>query len=72
MNHFVTFVNRINHVKYNLDYWTVDDVVQIIRTGSMKLYDWKYGYYTLKQAVEYIRTVPERTNKRGNNVYCLL
>lgn len=60
MNHFVTFVNRINHVKYNLDYWTVDDVVQIIRTGSMKLYDWKYGYYTLKQAVEYIRTVPEK------------
>lgn len=60
MNHFITFVNRINYVKYNLNYLTLDDVVQIIRTGSMKLYDWKYGYYTLKQAVEYIRTVPEK------------
>lgn len=63
MNHFVTFVNRINHVKYNLDYWTVDDVVQIIRTGSMKLYDREYGSYTLRQAIEHIRTLPEKDKR---------
>lgn len=53
----VTLTQRINYTKFNLGYATVDDVVKIIREGNIFMNDYKYGQYTLKQAVEYIRSL---------------
>lgn len=53
----VTLTQRINYTKFNLGYATVDDVVKIIREGNILMNDYKYGQYTLKQAVEYIRSL---------------
>lgn len=53
----VTLTQRINYTKFNLGYATVGDVVKIIREGNILMNDYKYGQYTLKQAVEYIRSL---------------
>lgn len=63
MNETITFVNRISHVKWNLRYLSLADVVRIICAGSMKLYDREYGSYTLRQAIEHIRTLPEKDKR---------
>lgn len=53
----VTLTQRINYTKFNLGYAMVDDVVKIIREGNILMNDYEYGQYTLKQAVEYIRSL---------------
>lgn len=55
-----TFLERINYTKYNLQYIDFNEVVDIIRSGNLSLYDREYGEYSLMQAIEYIRTVPEK------------
>ena len=53
----VTLTQRINYTKFNLGYATVDDVVKIIRNGNILMNDYEYGQYTLRQAVEHIRSL---------------
>lgn len=58
-NGIFTLLQRINYTKYNLQYIDFKDVVEIIRNGNFVLSDIECGKYTLKEAIEYIRTVPE-------------
>lgn len=53
-------LQRINYVKYGLKNISLGEVIGYIRNGDMPLYDKKYGGYTLRQAVEYIRSLDER------------
>lgn len=55
----ITFLERINQTSTNLKYMDLLSVIAIIRSGDMVLYDYEMGKYTLKEAVEYIRKVPE-------------
>ena len=52
-----TLTEKINWTKYNLAYPELGDVIQMIRTGDMQLHDNEFGDYTLKQAIEHIRSV---------------
>lgn len=54
-----TLLQRINYTKYNLQYIDFNEVVEVIRNGDLVLFDSEYGKYTLKEAIEHIRTVPE-------------
>lgn len=54
-----TFTKKIYWTKYNLTYPELDDIIQIIRTGNISLYDNGYGCYTLRQAIAKIRSVDE-------------
>ena len=54
-----TLLQRINYTKYGLQYIDFNEVVEVIRNGDLVLYDSEYGKYTLRQAIEHIRTVPE-------------
>lgn len=58
-NGMFTLLQRINYTKYNLQYIDFNEVVEVIRNGDLVLYDSEYGKYTLRQAIERIRTVPE-------------
>ena len=42
-----------------MQYIDFNEVVEVIRNGDLVLYDSEYGKYTLRQAIEHIRTVPE-------------
>lgn len=53
----VTLTQRINYTKFHLGCATVDDVVKNIREGNLLMSDYENGPYTLKQAVEYIRSL---------------
>ena len=53
----VTFTRRINYTKFNLGYGTVDDVVKIIREGNILMNDYEIDQYSLKWAIEYIRSL---------------
>lgn len=53
----ISLLQRINHTKSNLCYATVDDVVKIIRDGNIQMNDCEYGQYTLRQAIEHIRSL---------------
>lgn len=55
-----TLLQRINYVKYGLKNITLADIAECIRSGEMPLYDKAYGVYTLRMAVEYIRTLGEK------------
>lgn len=52
-----TLTEKINWTKYNLAYPELNDIIQMIRTGNMQLHDNEFGNYTLKQAIEHIRSV---------------
>lgn len=58
-NGIFTLLQRINYTKYGLQYIDFNEVVEVIRNGDLVLYDSEYGEYTLRQAIEHIRTVPE-------------
>lgn len=58
-NGIFTLLQRINYTKYGLQYIDFNEVVEVIRNGDWVLYDSEYGEYTLRQAIEHIRTVPE-------------
>lgn len=53
----VTLTEKINWTKYNLTYPGLGDIIQMIRTGDMHLHDNEFDGYTLKQAIEHIRSV---------------
>ena len=53
----VTLTEKINWTKYNLTYPGLGDIIQMIRTGDMLLHDNEFDGYTLKQAIEHIRSV---------------
>lgn len=54
----VTLTQRINYTKYNLRYTEISEVINMIRTGDMPLYDKESGkYISLQRAVEYIRSL---------------
>ena len=55
-----TLQQRISYVKYGLKNISLREVIGCIRNGDMPLYDKKYGSYTLRQAIEYIRSLDER------------
>ena len=55
-----TLLQRISYVKFNLKVITLEEVIGYIRNGDMPLYDKEYGNYTLRQAVEYIRSLDEK------------
>lgn len=55
-----TFLKRINYTKYDLLYIDIKEVVDIIRSGNLVLYDSEYGKYTLMQAIKHIRSVSEQ------------
>ena len=57
MNNSVTFTKRIQYTRHNLTYLSLRNVIQVISTGDMPLYDSEYGNYTLKQAIEHIRSL---------------
>lgn len=58
-NGIFTLLQRINYTKYGLQYIDFNEVVEVIRNGDLVLCDSEYGKYTLRQAIERIRTVPE-------------
>lgn len=60
----VTLTQRINYTTFNLGYATVDDVVKIIREGNILMNDYEYGQYTLKQAIEKIRSLGTKAEKQ--------
>ena len=60
----ISLLQRINYTKFNLGYATVDDVVKIIREGEILMNDYEYGQYTLRQAVEYIRSLGTKAEKQ--------
>lgn len=43
-----TLTEKINWTKYNLIYPELGDIIQMIRTGNMKLHDNELGDYTLQ------------------------
>lgn len=53
----VTLTEKINWTKYNLTYPGLGDIIEMIRTGNMQLRDNEFDGYTLKQAIEHIRSV---------------
>lgn len=53
----VTLTHRINYTKFNLGYGTVDDVMKIIREGNILMNDYEIGQYSLKWAIERIRSL---------------
>lgn len=59
-NGIFTFLQRINYTKYNLQCIDFNEVIEVIRNGDLLLSDSEYGKYTLRQAIEHIRTVPEK------------
>ena len=52
-----TLTEKIYWTKYNLVYPELGDIIQMIRTGNMKLHDNEFNGYTLKRAIEHIRSV---------------
>lgn len=55
----MTILRRINVTKNELSYPTLDEVIDIIRSGELVLFDQQYGYYRLKDAVGFIRKMPD-------------
>lgn len=53
----ITYQKKIHWTKYNLTYPELKDIIQAIRTGNLRSHDNGYGDYTLKQAIEHIRSV---------------
>ena len=51
----ITSLERVNYTKSNMAYVTVEEIVNLIRTGNMALHDNEFGNYTLRQAIEHIR-----------------
>ena len=53
----ITKLERVNYTKCNMTYVTVKEIVNLIQTGNMVLYDNEFGNYTLRQAIEHIRSL---------------
>ncbi len=52
----VTLTKKVNYTKYGLTHLTVEDVIEIIRKGSIALIENEIGCKTLEQATCYIRS----------------
>ena len=53
----VTSLERVNYIKSNMAYVTVEEIVNLIKTGNIVLHDNEFGDYTLRQAIEHIRSL---------------
>lgn len=53
----ITLTEKIYWTKYNLVYPELGDIIQMIRTGNIQLHDNEFNGYTLKRAIEHIRSV---------------
>lgn len=53
----ITSLERVNYTKSNMAYVTVEEIVNLIRTGNMVLHDNEFGNYTLRQAIGHIRSL---------------
>lgn len=53
----ITILERVNFTKSNMAYLAVEEIVNLIRTGNMVLHDNEFGDYTLRQAIEHIRSL---------------
>ena len=53
----ITLAEKIYWTKYNLVYPELGDIIQMIRTGNIQLHDNEFNGYTLKRAIEHIRSV---------------
>lgn len=53
----ITYQKKIHWTKYNLSYPNLINIIQGIRMGNITLHDNEFGAYTLKQAIEHIRSV---------------
>lgn len=53
----ISILQRVNYTKSNMAYVTVKEIVNLIQTGNMVLYDNEFGNYTLRQAIEHIRSL---------------
>lgn len=53
----ITSLERVNYTKSNMAYVTVEEIVNLIRTGNMALHDNEFGNYTLRQAIGHIRSL---------------
>ena len=53
----ITYQKKIHWTKYNLSYPNLIDIIQGIHMGNITLHDNEFGAYTLKQAIEHIRSV---------------
>ena len=53
----ITKLERVNYTKCNMTYVTVKEIVNLIQTGNMVLYDNEFGNYTLRQAIGHIRSL---------------
>lgn len=60
----VTIIQRINFTKSNMAYVPVEKVIDIMRTGDFTLHDNQFGNYTLKWAVEYIRSFKTKVERQ--------
>ena len=53
----ITLAEKIYWTKYNPVYPELGDIIQMIRTGNIQLHDNEFNGYTLKRAIEHIRSV---------------
>lgn len=53
----ITSLERVNYTKSNMAYVTVEEIVNLIRTGNMVLHDNEFGNYTLRQVIGHIRSL---------------
>lgn len=56
MENIITLAQRVNFTKYGLVEKTVDEVIDIIQSGEIRLNDPEYGEYTLKDITAAIRS----------------
>lgn len=52
----ITYQERISYTKFSLRYMTIDDVIHIIKEGTLQLHDPEIGDYTLADAIRKIRS----------------
>lgn len=68
----ITLAEKIYWTKYNLVYPELGDIIQMIRTGNIQLHDNEFNGYTLKRAIEHIRSVAPSDMQNGKPDSCPL
>lgn len=58
MKKSISIASRLQNTKYGLDEKSIDEIIEIIRTGDLQLYDPACGAYTLKDITNAIRNEP--------------
>lgn len=53
----ITYLERINYTKSRLKIKSLNEIIDTIRNGSLILHDNEYGDYTLKQIIDFFRSM---------------